>query len=175
MKTIPEALRGLYAALGGEAADVQDCTTSVEVLNAIAAKFNGASDAVLNPDAIENITAIAGDIAGGDLSTAKVTISLQNMQSNPGGYMTFALPIIKDGELCLEAVVNNNAYGTGEVYSQTFDVVLYKGIYDKASFAPTDLTVAGIPTFEGGCSLSEDNSKVVITGDGTITIPVLAT
>lgn len=57
-----EALKALYAALGGDAADVADATTSVEVLNAIAAKYDGESDAILNPEAIANIVAVLDNI-----------------------------------------------------------------------------------------------------------------
>lgn len=58
-----EALRALYTALGGTASDVANCTTIVEVLNAIAAIYDGDDDAVTNPDAIANIAAVAGSIA----------------------------------------------------------------------------------------------------------------
>lgn len=57
-----EALKALYAALGGTASDVANCTTIVEVLNAIAAKYDGESDATINPDAIANIAAVAGSM-----------------------------------------------------------------------------------------------------------------
>lgn len=57
-----EALKALYAAIGGTPADVANASTIVEVLNAIAAKYDGQDDAVLNPDAIANITAVAANI-----------------------------------------------------------------------------------------------------------------
>ena len=57
-----EALKALYAALGGTASDVANAVTIVEVLNAIAAKYDGESDAITNPDAIANIAAVAGSI-----------------------------------------------------------------------------------------------------------------
>lgn len=57
-----EALQVLYAALGGNPADVADASTIVEVLNAIAAKYDGEDDATLNPEAIANIAAVAGSI-----------------------------------------------------------------------------------------------------------------
>lgn len=57
-----EALKALYTALGGDAANVADATTITAVLNAIAAKYEGESDAVLNPDAIANITAVIDNI-----------------------------------------------------------------------------------------------------------------
>ena len=57
-----EALQALYAALGGTPADVADASTIVEVLNAIAALYEGDDDATLNADAIANIAAVAGNI-----------------------------------------------------------------------------------------------------------------
>lgn len=64
MKTTPEALKDLYVALGGDASAVADASTSVDVLNAIAEKLGGEGGAVLNSDAIENITAVAGNAGG---------------------------------------------------------------------------------------------------------------
>lgn len=58
-----EALKALYAALGGTPADVANANTIVEVLNAIAAKYDGADNAIINPDAIANIAAVAGNIS----------------------------------------------------------------------------------------------------------------
>lgn len=58
-----EALKVLYTALGGTASNVADASTIVEVLNAIAAKYEGEDDATLNPEAIANIAAVAGSIA----------------------------------------------------------------------------------------------------------------
>jgi hypothetical protein len=57
-----EALKALYAALGGDAADVADATTITAVLNAIAAKYEGADDATTNAEAIANITAVLDNI-----------------------------------------------------------------------------------------------------------------
>ena len=64
MKTTPEALKDLYVALGGEVSAVADASTNVDMLNAIAEKLGGEGNAVLNPDAIENITAVAGNAGG---------------------------------------------------------------------------------------------------------------
>ena len=61
-----EALQALYAALGGTPANVANASTSVEVLNAIAALFDGDDDAIINPDAIANIAAVIGNIGGED-------------------------------------------------------------------------------------------------------------
>lgn len=53
--TTPEALKGLYAALGG-------MSTTVQILNAIAGKYGGATTATTTPEAIAAITEIAGEI-----------------------------------------------------------------------------------------------------------------
>lgn len=63
MLTTVEALKALYIALGGDAENVANVSTIVGVLNAIAAKYEGESDAIVNPDAIENITAVVGNIS----------------------------------------------------------------------------------------------------------------
>ena len=58
-----EALKALYAALGGVAADVAEATTITAVLNAIAAKYEGADDATTNAEAIANIADVADSIS----------------------------------------------------------------------------------------------------------------
>ena len=57
-----EALKALYTALGGSAADVADASTIVQVLNAIAAKYEGEDGATLNAEAIANIAAVTSSI-----------------------------------------------------------------------------------------------------------------
>lgn len=57
-----EALKALYVALGNEAADVENANTIVDVLNAIAAKYEGKDDAATNAEGIENITAVLDNI-----------------------------------------------------------------------------------------------------------------
>ena len=57
-----EALKALYVALGNEAADVENATTIVDVLNAIAAKYEGKDDATTNAEGIENITDVLANI-----------------------------------------------------------------------------------------------------------------
>lgn len=60
--TTPEALKGLYAALGGNAADVAGMSTTVQILNAIAGKYGGVTTATTTTEAIAAITEIAGEI-----------------------------------------------------------------------------------------------------------------
>lgn len=61
--TKTEALKALYEALGGDASEVADADTIVDVLNAIAAKYEGEDDATLNSEAIANIAAVADSIS----------------------------------------------------------------------------------------------------------------
>lgn len=114
-----------------------------------------------------------GGSGGGDFSIANVTISLKNTSNVQGGYITFTLPNLQNGAIKPNGIVYNSA-DLGKLTTETFDIVLYKGMYDEASFNPTRLTIAGMPEFTGGCALSQDGTHVEITGDGTITIPVLA-
>lgn len=60
------ALKALYEALGGDAIEVANATTIVEVLNAIAAKYGSTKAATQNADAIMNIVEIVPEIVGND-------------------------------------------------------------------------------------------------------------
>ena len=62
MKTTPEALKALYAALGGTAADVAGLEKTADLLNAIAALCGSEETAARIPDAIDLITAMAANI-----------------------------------------------------------------------------------------------------------------
>ena len=82
-----EALKVLYTALGGTASDVADASTIVEVLTAIAAKYEGEDDATLNPEAIANIAAVAGSIAPAPTlqdKTVTPTTSQQTITADTG-------------------------------------------------------------------------------------------
>ena len=57
-----EALKTLYTAFGGEDASIASAQTAVEVLNGIAALFDGTVTAFTNAEAIANIAAVASTI-----------------------------------------------------------------------------------------------------------------
>lgn len=82
MKNV-EALKDLYVALGGEAADVADANTSVEVLNAIAALYDGETDATINPVAIENIAAVVTGGGGGGGASELADFTVRNTSDDP--------------------------------------------------------------------------------------------
>lgn len=86
-----EALKALYAALGGDPADVADAVTIVDVLNAIAAKYEGADDATINPDAIANIAAVAENIGGGGDNNAEFAATPETFTVK-GNLKTLAIP-----------------------------------------------------------------------------------
>lgn len=81
MNTNVEALKNLYVSLGGEEANVEDCSRSVDVLNAIAAMFDGEDDAGLNPDAINNIAEVADNIGGGS-KPAEIALAPVNIKNS---------------------------------------------------------------------------------------------
>lgn len=65
MNLTVDRLKELFVKLGGAESVVAGCNMIVEVLNEISAKYGGKDDAILNPDAISNITEIADKIGGG--------------------------------------------------------------------------------------------------------------
>ena len=81
-----EALQELYKNLGGDASDVANAVTMVDVLNAIAALYDGDDDATTNADAIANIAAVASNIPSGDTQNVEVTptTSVQNITADEG-------------------------------------------------------------------------------------------
>ena len=123
--TTVEALKDLYVALGGDLADVQDMSTNVAVLNAISAKYSGASDAVLNPEAVANIAAVADQIGGGsgdsDFSIAQVTINKTFTDSAVIG----RAPCIYETTEVHSSIAE--LYVEAEEEELTLKVILYKG------------------------------------------------
>ena len=80
-----EALQALYAALGGNSADVANATQIVDVLNAISGLYGGATTAVQNADAIANIAAVGSAIAPTkQTKTVTPTTSKQNVTADSG-------------------------------------------------------------------------------------------
>lgn len=74
MNLTVDRLKELFVKLGGAESVVSGCSTIVEVLNAISAKYDGKNDAILNPDAISNITEIADKIGGGGIPSNALVI-----------------------------------------------------------------------------------------------------
>ncbi len=68
-----EALKALYAALGGDPSEVANAATVVDVLNAIAAQLGSESVAATNADAIANIAAVASSAAAPPLQDRTIT------------------------------------------------------------------------------------------------------
>ena len=60
--TIVKTLKALYERLGGTPSDVADATRAVDVLNAIAALYDGTDDATRITKAIANIAAVASGL-----------------------------------------------------------------------------------------------------------------
>ena len=54
--TTPEALKALYAALGGTSSDVAGLSKTVDLLNAISTLLGGTGGALDNPEALSGIS-----------------------------------------------------------------------------------------------------------------------
>ena len=80
-----EALKSLYTAFNGSDASVLGAQTTVEVLNGIAALFDGVSTAFTNADAIANIAAVASTISKPtQTKSATPTTSEQEIEPDSG-------------------------------------------------------------------------------------------
>lgn len=119
MKTTPEALKDLYVAMGNSADAVADLNQNVDVLNAFAEAYQGSGDAGTIPEAIENITAVAENIGGGDVISGDVIFKIRepktdiDFASNGNFYQKTEEVIIKNiggtamiqGYLCFERII----------------------------------------------------------------------
>lgn len=162
--TTVQALKDLYVALGGAAADVADCNTNVDVLNVISAKYEGADNAVLNPEAIANITAVAGNIGGGgesDFSTAQITFYTQSINALPVS-MPMAIDIDEEG-LAFATVMRYPFDG------DTWACILYKGLSEIGH--ATGEAQLDMSKFEVTGDITKDTEEnvLLVRGDGTIT------
>lgn len=106
-----EALKALYVALGGDADNVANANTIVDVLNAIAAKYDGDDDATLNPVAIANITAVLNNIIP-DPTLIEKTIT-ENGEYDPAdddvdGYSSVSVDV--EPNLTTKSITANGTY-----------------------------------------------------------------
>lgn len=113
--TNPEALKALYVALGGDASAVADDNLTVEVLNALAAKFEGEADADTIPEAIENITAVAENIGGG--GNPNETGTIEGTVAAPFGELgaEYFIEQMAAGNLSGIMKVDGTYFGTGTI------------------------------------------------------------
>lgn len=120
--TNPKALKDLYVALGGTAADVENLDTSVEVLNAISVLLGGEDGALVNPKAIENIAEVASG-AGGGSSISQIDISGNGFSSGHRLIGAFCFAVNRGGYNAIE-LGSSDDYGHVPVYLNGNDVEL---------------------------------------------------
>ena len=178
MKTNVKALQDLYVALGGDIDDVAECSTIVEVLNAIAAKFSGSDNATLNPDAIDNITAVAENIIG-TTPTGATTITTNGTHdvtnyataevSVPTSLPTSTVSVVKQlvSTVSPEEITIKYTNSSGEMTTLAVDeertelLDVAKGTMIFASMATT------------GFEVSETGSVSAYAGDGNEIVALL--
>lgn len=160
--TTVEALKDLYVALGGELADVQDMSTNVAVLNAISAKYSGASNAVLNPEAVANIAAVADQIGGGgtgDFNKLTMTVigdsgSFNIMPNNAEAADSVTCAMFYNGKF-----VNGVTIDSGNTAECT---VLYVG--DSTTVVPYSV----VKSITGDATYDQETGLITATGDFTV-------
>lgn len=164
MKNV-EALKALYVALGGSAADVANASESVDVLNAIAAKYEGTATASLNPEAIANIAAVADNIGGGGGSSDFKTLTM-TVIGDGGSFNVYPLVDSEDGNLNLCTFANADGkfpsyVGVGDDETATVTVV-YTG--DAALISPYNV----VKSVTGSATYDSDTGLITATGDFTV-------
>ncbi|MBQ1436373.1 MAG: leucine-rich repeat protein [Ruminococcus sp.] len=89
--TIVKTLKALYERLGGTPSDVADTTRAVDVLNAIAALYGGASNATHIAKAIANIVAVASGLIKPS-GTKSITANGSNIDVKEYAAVNVAVP-----------------------------------------------------------------------------------
>ena len=171
-----KALKALYVALGGSESTVANMTLSVDILNAISALLDGATDATLIADAISNIAEVANNIDSGgsaeesDYSIANVTITMPGDKPNCRLYApvldryTFTDGNEQTVEIDLASpFADETVVGT----DNTIQVIMYKGCAVFRIVPQGEEEYTGTAT---GDITTEDYHEFLITGDGSITI-----
>ena len=106
-----EALKALSIAIGVEAASLADASTVVDVLNVIAAHFEGDDDAEFIGDAIANIAAIAGSIVP-EPTLIEKTITANDTYNasddNADGYSKVTVNVQSENNALLDVEPANN-------------------------------------------------------------------
>lgn len=144
-----EALKALYTALGGDAADVADATTITAVLNIIAAKYEGADDATTNAEAIANIADVAGSITPEPDKTDVIKLIERN-------FTTFDIPegITTIGTSAFNGAVNLTSIDIPEGVTSIYNSAFYDCLALANVGLPNGITSIGILAF-GFCKLLE--------------------
>lgn len=128
MDTNVQALKNLYEQLGGDSADVANVSTIVEMLNAISAMYKGASDAVLNPAAINNIAAVIGN-QGGEILSPTITFAPTIDTSSWGNVIDFSFVIKKDNRIYFCVAQHYlTATGTTDIPMSDTYAIQFKGL-----------------------------------------------
>lgn len=107
MATNVYALKELYAALGGEAADVAGAATIVDVLNKIAVLMGSSAPAALtNAQAISNIAAVASSAVAPALQDRTVTPTTSQQEITKTGADYYGLGTVTVG--AVTAAIDDN-------------------------------------------------------------------
>ena len=152
MSLTVDELKKLYVKLGGAESVVAGCSTIVEVLNAISAKYDGKDDAILNPDAISNITEIADKIGGGGAPTDALIIKgltqIVPSYRNNREITSVEIPgsILEIGRMAFNGCENLTKVTLGEGVQTLDSLAFAHTAIDEIKF-PESLTTIGTQAF----------------------------
>ena len=159
INTVQQALEDVYVALGGQE-DIDRLTVSqvlAKIYNVLGGTGDHGQETV--PQLIDLIATVApsgGGGGGGDFSVANVTFV--NNTASP--YAFDAPSYFVEGE---EAGSSPSAYAERQRTS-VVPIILYKGV----GFAYLDVNPA--PTLSATGDIEIDDTDLIISGDGTVTI-----
>lgn len=155
MKTTPKALKDLFVALGGEPSAVDGLKT-VDVLNAIAEKYEGEGDATKTPDAIDAITAVAGNIGGGGGGGSAMMLGKLIVKSSDDENTSYI--VTKKSDIDNMMVLSSGQVSKGR--SATFRVSCNVSFHEPIVDTLFGCTVSSLAAYD-------DNTSVNIVGDFT--------
>ena len=173
MKTTPKALKDLFVALGGDSSAIDGLQT-VDVLNAIAEKYEGEGDATRTPDAIDAITAVADNIGGGGEGGATANVTLKLLHDAEGD-RTVSLDVVAVVETMTggKTVVKLTHIDFPWVVSEknTIAVPMAADGYYLAAASLSRYDHSVLPVFEGGIEPYESGWRIF--GDCSISMQPL--
>lgn len=167
--TTVEALKDLYEALGGSAADVADVMSNTAMLNAVAGLLDGGTDAASNAAAIANIAEVASAGGGGGSTSFRLCLI-------PNGVSLANVNVVVGANFEAAGAEPVFLKGTGSMFQSISDC--------PTLYAPKNgwLTISGAPIAEitqGGehatlLKISETTYGLKVNSEGDVFITLSA-
>ena len=178
--TIVKTLKALYERLGGTPSDVANATRAVDVLNAIAALYGGASNATHIAKAIANIVAVASGLIKPS-GTKSITANGSDIDVKEYAAVDVSVPQ-PSGTISITSNgtgIDVSNYATADVNVETYEAMLTNLIEREITSIdiPQGVTTIGIMAFSNCRNLESINISSTVTsiGDGALQATALTT